>query len=94
MTERTSPVDDVASDPALTPSRETVVYRTVTQSRQGHLGGFMRRRQRNAADGICAAPASEHAQLVVAVNATDGITMEQAELQVTAFEMQFKDESP
>ncbi len=52
----------------------------------------MQRHQNIAVGKRRAAAVIEHGQLVAAIHATDGITMEQAELQVTAFEKHFKDD--
>jgi hypothetical protein len=92
MTERASPVDAAAPSPTHSSSQEATVYRTITQPRQSHFDGSMPRPWNTVADKRRITEASEHGQLVEAIHATDGITREQAELQVTAFETLFKDE--
>ena len=93
MNERTSKVGGAVSVPDNSITRESVVYPTVNpslaNSRVAHVHGAWRQ---TAVESI-AAMATEHRQLVESVHTTDGISMEQAELQVTAFERYFMDDA-
>ncbi len=92
MTERTSPDAGAATALASTPTQETVAYRTLIHDRSGLGMGHVQRKWRQAAATSHAAMALEHRQLVQTIHLTDGISEEQAELQVTAFEKHFKDD--
>ena len=92
MTERTSPVAGAAAALASTTTQEPAAYRTLIQDRSGLGTGHVPRKWRQAAAASHAAMALEHSQLVQTVHLTDGVSEEQAELQVTAFEKHFKDD--
>ena len=92
MSERPKPLVEAASLPVSSPPLERVAYRTAIQPRVGSPDGYVQRKWRHAAAQSHAAMALEHRQLVETIRTTDGISKEQAELQVTAFEKQFKDD--
>lgn len=66
-----------------------IVNPSLANARVAHVHGEWAQASVNS----IAAMAKEHSQLVEAVHATDGISMEQAELQVTAFEQHFMDDA-
>ena len=69
------------------------MYQIANQSHSNPLAGHMQRQWNDAAKERRAAMPLEHRQLVEAIHTTDGVSMEQAELQVTAFEKYFKDDA-
>lgn len=69
------------------------MYQIANRSPSNPLDGHLQRQWNDAATERRTAMTLEHRQLVAAIHTTDGVSMEQAELQVTAFEKHFKDDT-
>jgi hypothetical protein len=85
--------DDPATLPTNSPNRESIVYRNVMEARSSHREGHVQRKWNQGATNLYPPMPSEHRQLVDAVHATDGVSRVQADLQVTAFEQFFMDDT-
>jgi hypothetical protein len=68
------------------------MHRTTTEPGTSPPVGHVQRKWNSAEAERHIAMASEHGQLVEAVQAMDGVSKEQAEFQVSAFEKQFKED--
>ncbi len=69
------------------------MYQIANRSQSNPLDGHTQRQWNDAATELLAAMTLEHRQLVAAIHTNDGVSREQAELQVTAFEKHFKDDA-
>ncbi len=68
------------------------MYPIAIQPHSSPLDGHVQRKWSRGADERHAVMALEHRQLVAIICTTDGVSIEQAELQVTAFEKLFTDD--
>lgn len=92
MNERTRPDSDAPSAQVGLPVPGNVSYRTVTEPHASPYVGHVQRRYNHVVAARHSTMASEHSQLVETIHTTDGVSREQAELQVTAFEKYFRDD--
>lgn len=92
MNERTRPGSDAESAQVGLPVPGNVSYRTVKAPHASPHVGHVQRQYNHVVAERHSTMAREHRQLVETIHTTDGVSKEQAELQVTAFEKYFRDD--